>query len=262
MRPEHAIVPIVRSSPDLPISELLGSGFFIGDGERLLVVTAAHVIKDNPLLEGERYTVVFAGTAGVSAVSISAVLASPDVDLAVCVVEASLLPEAIRLPIASTNPALNEDVVCFEYSSTRIERQPGRTHVSFEPYAHKGNVVRAYDSTFPEGTPTPTLLTSFPALQGASGAPVLVKTTPRRTLAVVGMMVANAERHLMPAQVLKLEDGGSVTEEVRYYLPYGKALACRAVGDALQAMGIPFELADIKPTDGASEGGAPSVVTP
>ena len=152
--------------------------------------------------------------------------------------------------------------MCLEYSATRIEKKPeGGIHVSFEPYAHKGNIVRSYQSTFPEAVPTASFLTSFPALQGASGAPVLVKTHPRRTLAAVGIMVANAERHLMPAQVLTVHEANEDREEVRYYLPYGKALSRAVLGPELEVMGIPFEYADIEPP-AVAESDEPATETP
>ena len=218
----------------------------------MYVVTAKHVFEKNPLQDGEEYAVVFRGADGIALVAISEVSMSRNFDVAACEVPlVKNLSEAVRLPIARTDPGLNEDVICFEYSSTRIERtRQGGTHVSFEPNAHKGNIVRSYVSTYPEAVPTPSLVTSFPALQGASGAPVLIKTSPRRTFAAVGIMVANVGRHLMPAQILTLHEEGEDREEVLYFLPYGQALARSVLSTELEVMGIPFEYADIKPTGG------------
>ena len=133
----------------------------------------------------------------------------------------------------------------YEYSSTRIEQTPaGGTHVSFEPYAHKGNIVRFFDSTFPEKIPTPSILTSFPALQGASGAPILTATLSKKSFSVVGMTVANLERHLLPAQVVQIHDGDTYQESTTYYLPFGKALARSIVAKCLEGMNIPFSYAE------------------
>jgi hypothetical protein len=68
-------------------------------------------------------------------------------------------------------------------------------------------------------------------------------------MAAVGMMLANFERHLMPAQVLSIDHGDGEKEEVRYYLPHGKALARRRLAAELQAMDIPFESASIEDAD-------------
>jgi hypothetical protein len=76
--------------------------------------------------------------------------------------------------------------------------------------------------------------TSFPALQGASGAPIL----RARDFAVVGMLVANHERHLLPAQVVRIETNNEALEETRYLLPVGKAIEAHFVLEVLDQMGI------------------------
>ncbi|MGH9340091.1 MAG: hypothetical protein ACRD1R_11025 [Acidobacteriota bacterium] len=202
------------------------------------------MIADNPLPDGGKYAIVFRGSTQISVVQLTRVVASVDFDLAAAEMLSDILPEAVRLPIRTEDVPLNHDIVCFEYSSTRIERSPGRTHVSFEPYSHRGNVVRAYESEFPETIPTPSLLTSFPALQGASGAPLIARNQPRSQFAVAGMIVANVERHLLPAQVVRIERGSEPVEETRYYLPYGKALARSVLVRCLEGMGIPFTFAE------------------
>lgn len=261
--PARAVVPIVAASKNMPVERLVGSGFFVGHTDTLHVVTAKHVIEDNPLEEGQRYAIAFAGSAKIAIVASLEIRASRAFDVAALKMPMeAYLDEAVRIPIASSDPTLNEDVMCFEYSSTRIERKPGGgRHVSFEPYAHKGNVVRIYESAFPEQVPTTAMLTSFPALQGASGAPVLAKTKPRRTLAAVGMMVSNFERHLLPAQILRIDSEKGDSEEIRYYLPYGKALARIHLASELAAMEVPFESANIAdeddgPLDGPTGGHA------
>ncbi len=239
--PERAIVPIVRATRERPIINLVGTGFFVGDAEALHIVTAKHVITDNPLAEDELYGIVFHEDKGIKIIAISHIRASVDFDLAVCSVSRADFPLAVPLVIAKSDPALNEDVFSYEYSSTRIEQtDTGGTHVFFEPYAHKGNVVRSYESTFPERIKTPTILTSFPALQGASGAPVVASGPGKMSFAVVGMLVANSERHLLPAQVVKIKNGPSYMETTSYFLPYGKALGRSAIAQCLEGMSVPF----------------------
>ena len=106
--------------------------------------------------------------------------------------------------------------------------------MAFTPLTHKGNVLRHYKSTFPESHPTPSLDTSLPALQGASDSPV-----PRaHDFTVVGMLVANHERHLRPAHVVRIETNNEAVEETRYFLPVGKAIEAHFILEVLDQMEI------------------------
>lgn len=245
LKPERAIVPIVRYAPDRIISQVLGTGFFVGKADTLRLVTAKHVITDAPLADGEKYALVLNDGKGIAVIAISQIRVAQDFDVAVCNIEQSLLKNAVPLALATSDPALNDDVFSYEYSSTRIEKTAAGFHVSFEPYAHKGNVVRSYASTFPEKIKTPCILTSYPALQGASGAPVVATIQTRKQFAVVGMLVENAERHLIPAQVVAIEDGPSYKESTSYFLPYGKAVSWSVVSQCLDGMNVPFERVSI-----------------
>jgi len=240
LKPERAIVPIVRYAPDRIISEVLGTGFFVGDGTVKHLVTARHVIQNAPLAEGEKYALLLTEDKGVALIAISQIRAAADFDVTVCSVEQSLLGSAVPLALATSDPALNEDVSSFEYSSTRFDRTDMGYHVSFEPYAHKGNVVRSYVSTFPEAIKTPCLLTSYPALQGASGAPVIATIKAPKQFAVGGMLVANAERHLIPAQIVTIHDGPSYKESTSYFLAFGKAVSWAVLAQCLEGMNVPF----------------------
>lgn len=245
LKPERAIVPIVRYTPDRIISQILGTGFFVGLGhpDAASLVTAKHVIADSPLASTEKYAIVLPDERGIAIIAISQIRVAADFDVAVCTIEQSLLKSAVRLALASADPALNDDVFSYEYSSTRIEKTATGYHVSLEPYAHKGNIVRSYFSTYPEKIKTPCLLTSYPALQGASGAPVIASMSrpSGKQFAVVGMLVANSERHLLPAQVVRIEDGSSYTETTSYFLPYGKAVSWSVIAQCLNGMNVPFE---------------------
>jgi Trypsin-like peptidase domain len=195
LAPGRAIVPIVRATTETPVIEVLGTGFFVGIGSALHVITARHVIADNPLARDEKYAIVFREQEKIKIIATLRVLAASAFDLAACVVERSDFPDAIPLAIGRDDPALNADVFSFEYSATRIERIPaGGTHVAFEPYAHKGNIVRFFESTFPEKVRTPSILTSFPAMQGASGAPILAATSSKKSFAVLTLSPPHAGR--------------------------------------------------------------------
>lgn len=142
------------------------------------------------------------------------------------------------LKLSRSDPALNDDVFTYEYSNTRFEAKTGGgLHISFEPLSHKGNVIRFYDSAFPESNPTPSLQVSYPALQGASGAPVIA-TTPSKQFEVCGILVANIERELLPAQILRIEGPDESIEETKYFLPHGKALHVRAIAPLLREIGV------------------------
>jgi hypothetical protein len=238
---DRAIVPIVRYAPDKPISELLGTGFFVGNADALYLVTAKHVFMGSALKDGEKYALVFNDGKQIGIIAISQIRGALDFDVAVCSVDQSLLPLAVPLSITTVDPPSNHDVFSYEYSSTRIEKTVNGFHVSFEPHAHKGNIVRSYVSKFPEKIATASLLTSYPALQGASGAPVIYANVSKKTFSVAGMLVANAERHLLPAQVVRFEDGPEYKETTSYFLPYGKALSWSVLATCLQGMSVPFQ---------------------
>lgn len=64
---------------------------------------------------------------------------------------------------------------------------------------------------------------SFPALRGASGAPVVEHNGAM--WGVHGVIVANVAQHLIPAEIVTvLEADNSLIEERRYYLPQGAAV--------------------------------------
>lgn len=73
---------------------------------------------------------------------------------------------------------------------------------------------------------------SFPALRGASGAPVFTWTPP---YSMFGVLSQNYARELHPAQVERIVgDNGEMQEEQRFYLPQGLAVHVRHVRDLLR----------------------------
>lgn len=115
------------------------------------------------------------------------------------------------------------DVLTIEYSGTEENVDVGRDRgaIQFTPYFRKGNLVAAYSTTFGFRELTNCLDLSFPALKGASGAPVMYLDSGL----VVGMIVGNVERHLMPAQIeTVVSSSGEVDSETRYFLPVGRAI--------------------------------------
>jgi hypothetical protein len=64
---------------------------------------------------------------------------------------------------------------------------------------------------------------SFPAVRGASGAPLIYEY--RGGFHLIGVLVSNAEYHLLPAHVqLSLNTANTLADEVRYFLPQGIAV--------------------------------------
>jgi hypothetical protein len=70
---------------------------------------------------------------------------------------------------------------------------------------------------------------SWPVLRGASGAPVTYNDNPymppEEKWGVLGVIVANASYHALPAQITSvLYDDNSLLEEVKYMLPQALAV--------------------------------------
>ena len=68
---------------------------------------------------------------------------------------------------------------------------------------------------------------SFPAVRGASGAPLLYMVD-QRGFYLIGVLVSNAQYHLLPAEVtVSLNVANTVADEVKYFLPQGIAVNIR-----------------------------------
>jgi V8-like Glu-specific endopeptidase len=231
LNPFSAIVPILRLDAGGRVKGIAGTGFFVG--KRPFVVTAKYVFLNSPLSDGEKYALAIHRPEGEHGLGIiNDYIVSEKWDIAVFA--AGGYPNHTSLSLTKGKHPANQDIIAFEYSSTTIETDAdGKRVVTFQPFTHKGNILRHYMSHFPSSTPTPSFDTSFPALQGASGAPVL-RTTD---WAVVGMLVANVERHLMPAQIVRVELGNAEHEEVNYFLPTGHAIEAKLIVDFLEENG-------------------------
>lgn len=206
-------------------------------------ITAAHVFANNPIGPGENYAIVIREGDLLAVREASDIRLSNRFDMA-AFAAASLASVPIRL--AQSEPALNADLLSYEYSGTRFIRQPdGKLNVHFEPNSHKGHTVRRYISDYPERFPTPSCLVSFPALQGASGAPLLTFAAPSHEFAIAGMLVANLEAELLPAQVVRIEDEKGRLEEIKYFLPHGKAISQAGLVASLNELRVVYEMAEL-----------------
>jgi len=221
--PGLAILPIVRvDRKTLEFKQLLGTGFFYGDGKRLLSV--AHVLKVQP--EQDEILAVFhapLGGASAGALPIENVQASSDYDLAVAEV-----PQATGfqiLNIATQDPEGIPILLTYDYSTGlrggwRPDGSQGRRLI---PYVWRGTWLATYMAHEP-GMPRPTKIIDvpFPVMQGASGAPVVEEGTRN----VVGVLFGNVARQLVPPP--QLAEIGQP-----WYLPVGQAIHCSHVRDFL-----------------------------
>ncbi len=212
LSPLESIFPILKVNLEpFEIIERLGTAFFVREDGVLM--SAKHVLAVAPA-HGEAVVAAFLGEPGkVSWHRITAINASAGFDIAIGRMEP---PVRIHpLSIASQDPPHNKDVLTVEFSGTK----PG-PRTDFTPYHRKGHVVAVYDSDY--GTPsTRSFDLSFPALKGSSGAPLILE----RDGTVVGMIVANVERYLLPAHIERLESPGRAVESHQYFLPTGQAIS-------------------------------------
>ncbi|MDO8334655.1 MAG: serine protease [Nitrosomonas sp.] len=217
-KPDKAIVALFATTPS---HQFVGTGFFIDCG---FLVTAQHVVDNNKSL---LFGVEIADThdpaqrrSQLQFKSATVVAMDQSADLAILTTSEYICP--CPLPI-DTTPLLGiETAYCFEYS-----RSNGSSTGNFyvESSTRVGNVVRYVDDkrTSPLFPPD-SLELSFPAIKGASGAPIM---SCRGKWAVIGIMKANAMYELLPIQSIKVMDeidNKPISEQTTYYLPHGLAV--------------------------------------
>lgn len=203
-----------------PAYLFLGTGFFINNDGTFL--SAKHVFPSKSSPKEHIYNAITFDLKNRQPVPcpISDLKFSPHFDIALGRVQGARNIQPLDL--ATQNPPINLDIVTLEFSRTHPKQmEDGELSLSFEPCFRKGNVLRYYKSTYPESIPTQCLELSFPALKGASGAPVLMECGG----AVIGMIIQNIERELLPAQIETTTESERHTEEIKYFLPNGKAIS-------------------------------------
>lgn len=219
LRPAEAIVPLFAIRGSSNIQGFLGTAAFVAGSNRL--ITAEHVVRG---WDGEFGIVA---SLDVSTVH-HAVLLKVDEgrDLALLETTDFEADRALQLaPSDGMNP--NSQVVCFEYGTTLVSG----TSITLNPATRLGNVTRNLDLTElygPAGTRM--LELSFPALKGASGAPVL----SNRAFELLGVIKANVGYELLPAQIETVRDqSGKMLEETKFFLPQALAVNVAVVEDFL-----------------------------
>jgi hypothetical protein len=139
----------------------------------------------------------------------------------------------LTLQLCSVSPPGNFRVGSFEFARLMID--PHRALFNLGQSTRIGNIVRhVSDSRFPEDS----LELSYPALKGASGAPVVVLEGPDMHK-VAGFLTANVQYELLPVQTYMFKDeSGGAEEKTHYYLPAGLAVNAKWVTALLQQDGV------------------------
>lgn len=210
MYPSESVVPIFAIDEKNNIESFLGTGTFVG--EKPYLVTAFHVIKD---WKGLFAIAFLSDTQHLYQLNILAV--DKEADLAV--LEAPSCQIGKRIQIATDDEInYNQQVVCYEYGTTRTVGK----HIKLAPATRLGNVTRSLNLTDEYGKAGESILElSFPALRGASGSPVMSNFF----FHLLGIVIANIEYHLLPAQIESvLDEKNALLEEKRYMLPQALAV--------------------------------------
>lgn len=233
----HLTTPIFRvkildTDNYLPI-ELVGSGFFVGD--RPTLITCKHTFDRYPLNDNECYGYFLHGP-DIQSGSKSNVFywrkvtdyhLSDKYDIASLKVDIPNSVETKITPLPFLKPPITQTdfVVCYEYSDVLREKcfEHGQS-MHFNPRCHIGNIMQIHDIEY---------ITSFPALQGASGAPLIEKDS----FGLVGMMVGSHDQEPIPAQIIKIIHDDNESDETKYYLPNGVALKSEFIIEYLNEIG-------------------------
>ena len=212
MNPSEVIVPIFGRDANGKIEAFLGTGFFVGpDG---LLMTADHVVRDWP----GGLAIVCMGDLR-TAYEAEIVDSEPAYDLALLRIET--YRPTVTLSLGFETPFHpNIQLLTFEYGTTTA----AGGKIILNPATRLGHMTRFKDMPMLGKAGENALELSFPALRGASGAPVLRADTYQ----VWGVIVANVSYHLLPAQIESvLDEKNDIYEEMRYMLPQAAAVNIR-----------------------------------
>jgi len=206
-----------------------GTGFFVEHDGKPILVTANHVAFDEPVW-------ICSDPPGTGQFVLEEIMAptkrlgsNPGTDVAAY--DPLEFAPTVTLQLCSVSPPGNYSVGSYEYSRLMID--PHRAIFNLGQSTRIGNVVRRVnDDRFPGES----LELSYPALKGASGAPVVVLEGPEKHK-VAGFLKANVQYELLPAQTYMYKDeSGGVEEKTHYYLPVGLAVNAKWVIKLLQEL--------------------------
>lgn len=245
--PTTVIVPVVTVvAGTTKVVDLWGTAFLVRPG---LFMSAKHVFGIDLPPSLALAVVLFRGP-GADPIPVAAkpVYLDPRRDIAVARVDDWPRSDGLTLAPDDDQLVMNTDILTIEYSEPDrgILLEDGQSAIGICPNWHKGYMVREYVDRFGQQRPTACLDLSFPALKGASGAPAI----DGQTGLVLGMILGNIERVLLPTQIAPVQRNRVIVDEVRYFAPYAQAICARYLRDALKASPA---------TGGASGGGAPAL---
>lgn len=230
LNPKHLVVPLASVSEDGLVHRYLGTAFFVAPG---MVMTARHVL-DVALPDGLAIAAGLAESPRISPHHVTVAYLDQEHDIAIGGVDNWPLDDHLSIT-GDDEYTINRMVMTMEYSaSERTDASgDGDDVVRSVASVHIGHVVRSYVRGFGQMNPAHGFDVSYPAFAGASGAPVM----DYEELFVVGMILGNVERHLIPAFMERIEGpDNAVVEDRRYFLPQGYAIAARHLRDALAAL--------------------------
>jgi Trypsin-like peptidase domain len=202
------------------VTNHLGTGSIIGDGT--IVLTADHVIRGVTGRLG--FAVIIGGDVEVFLLTV--LQSDADRDLALLRIHGYQAPNPLHV-VFDANVSYNSDLVVLEYAQTEYTEAGQFLLNPAGRRGHKTRNVNAKELGAIAGVHA--LELSFPALRGASGAPVLFESTPfvadELKWGIVGVLVANHDYHAIPAQTITyVGDDASYIEERHYMLPQGLAV--------------------------------------
>lgn len=208
---ECSIVAIVSLDKEGAVAGFLGTGVFCG--RPALLLTANHVLED-----AARIGIRVASRKGASTFEARVVLREPGYDIAALVVDGYHPKHPLNIARPLETLSVEDLVSCFEYGTT--ERTEGG--LRFNPALRKGNITRFVEVAHHAPRAQPLLELSFPALKGASGAPVFWDD---ELLSLAGIVIANVARELLPMQISTVyDDKGKVEERIVFMMPAGLAV--------------------------------------
>ncbi len=191
--------------------EFIGSAFFFLHGDRVVAATANHCIGRH---DGKFHVVC---AQGIFYLDIS--LRHEALDL--CLLTPQSHPQNIHATLVREFATPGNTVLhAYEFSTTEVVK--GGYHLS--PATRIGNCVRVLNAESIFGAAGHRMLElSFPALKGASGSAVFELRNTQ--ILIHGVLVANVQRHLLPAQIeTVLDEENEILEERKYFLPQGAAV--------------------------------------
>jgi hypothetical protein len=220
IRPSETFVPILGFDERSNTKVFLGTGTFVGDKPWL--VTAEHVVRDWSGILG-----IFCVEKPTRIYEAKLLHSDPQVDLALLEVPTYSPSKTVQLA-EDAEIRYNLTVVCYEYGTTRTHG----TLIDFAPATRLGNVTRQLNLSDRFNKAGENILElSFPALRGASGAPVL----SNHDLKLWGIVIANTSYHLLPAQIESvLDEKNNLIEETHYLLPQAVAVHVKHVRALIQ----------------------------